>query len=112
MGKYANPAHEQRVRQLFAEAYPECSLSISSDVLREYREYERSVTTLVDAFVKPTIANYVRTLADRLAERTGRGGPVLRDEVERRRHVGRRGGGQAHHHRAVEAGGRRWGPRP
>jgi N-methylhydantoinase A len=74
---YANPAHEQRVRELFAEAYPECSLSISSDVLREYREYERSVTTLVDAFVKPTIATYVRTLAERLAERTGRGVPFF-----------------------------------
>jgi len=74
---YANPAHEQRVRDLFAEAYPECSLSISSDVLREYREYERSVTTLVDAFVKPTIARYVRTLAERLAERTGGGVPFF-----------------------------------
>ena len=74
---YANPAHEQRVRDLFAEAYPECSLSISSDVLREYREYERSVTTLVDAFVKPTIATYVRTLAERLAERTSRGVPFF-----------------------------------
>jgi N-methylhydantoinase A len=46
-------------------------------VLREYREYERSVTTLVDAFVKPTIAGYVRTLAERLAERTGRGVPFF-----------------------------------
>ncbi|HEY3000484.1 MAG TPA: hydantoinase/oxoprolinase N-terminal domain-containing protein, partial [Acidimicrobiales bacterium] len=46
---YANPVHEQRVRELFAAAHPGCSVSISSDVLREYREYERSVTTLVDA---------------------------------------------------------------
>ena len=74
---YANPGHERRVRDLFAEAFPECSLSISSDVLREYREYERSVTTLVDAFVKPTIASYVRTLAERLAERTGDGVPFF-----------------------------------
>jgi len=49
---YANPAHELRVRDLFADEYPKCAVSISSDVLREYREYERSVTTLVDAFVK------------------------------------------------------------
>jgi N-methylhydantoinase A len=74
---YANPDHERRVRDLFAEVYPECSLSISSDVLREYREYERSVTTLVDAFVKPTIARYVRTLATRLAERAGEGVPFF-----------------------------------
>jgi len=68
---YANPVHEQRVRELFAAAHPGCSVSISSDVLREYREYERSVTTLVDAFVKPAVARYVGRLADQLAERAG-----------------------------------------
>jgi N-methylhydantoinase A len=68
---YANPAHEQRVRAVFAESYPECSVSLSSDVLREYREYERSVTTLVDAFVKPLVATYVARLAERLADRAG-----------------------------------------
>jgi len=36
---YANPAHEQRVRELFAEEYPDAFLSLSSDVLPEYREY-------------------------------------------------------------------------
>ncbi len=74
---YANPAHEQRVRELVAEAYPECSVSISSDVLREYREYERSVTTLVDAFVKPSVATYVERLASQLAERVGAGVPFF-----------------------------------
>jgi N-methylhydantoinase A len=68
---YANPVHEQRVRELFAAAHPGCALSISSDVLREYREYERSVTTLVDAFVKPVVATYVASLATRLAARAG-----------------------------------------
>ncbi|MEJ7844573.1 MAG: hydantoinase/oxoprolinase family protein [Acidimicrobiales bacterium] len=66
---YANPAHERRVRELFAEVHPECSVSISSDVLREYREYERSVTTLVDAFVKPAVARYVARLSDELRHR-------------------------------------------
>jgi N-methylhydantoinase A len=74
---YANPGHEQRVRDLFARAYPECSVSISSDVLREYREYERSVTTLVDAFVKPLVAAYVGRLASQLAERSGTGVPFF-----------------------------------
>jgi N-methylhydantoinase A len=74
---YANPAHEQRVRDLFAEAYSECSVSISSDVLREYREYERSVTTLVDAFVKPSVATYVERLASQLTERAGAGVPFF-----------------------------------
>ncbi len=74
---YAAAAHEQRVRELFAEAYPECSVSLSSDVLREYREYERSVTTLVDAFVKPHVAAYVQRLSAQLATRAGEGVPFF-----------------------------------
>jgi N-methylhydantoinase A len=74
---YANPAHEQRVRDLFAEVYPGCSVSLSSDVLREYREYERSVTTLVDAFVKPVVATYVGRLASELTARAGAGVPFF-----------------------------------
>jgi N-methylhydantoinase A len=74
---YANPAHELRVRDLFADAYPECWVSISSDVLREYREYERSVTTLVDAFVKPSVARYVGRLAAQLGERAGEDVPFF-----------------------------------
>jgi len=63
---YANPAHEQRVRDVFAREHPECAVSISSDVLREYREYERAMTTLVDAFVKPKVAAYVAGIQTRL----------------------------------------------
>ena len=63
---YMNPAHERRVRELLAEEHPECAVSLSSDVLSEYREYERSVTTLVDAFVKPRVAAYAQSIADRL----------------------------------------------
>ncbi|HEY7357150.1 MAG TPA: hydantoinase/oxoprolinase family protein, partial [Ktedonobacterales bacterium] len=65
---YANPAHEQRVRELFAEAYPEAFLSLSSDVLPEYREYERAMTTLVDAFVKPQVRDYINAAEGHLAE--------------------------------------------
>ncbi len=43
-------------------------MSISSEVLREYREYERSITTLVDAAVKPNIRSYVNNIATRLRE--------------------------------------------
>src|SRR6266508_4005417 len=46
---YANPAHEQRMRAVLAEEHPGAVVSISSEVLREYREYERAMTTLVDA---------------------------------------------------------------
>lgn len=64
---YANPEHELRMRDVLAREHPDAVVSISAEVLREYREYERSVTTLVDAAVKPSIARYVRTIADRLA---------------------------------------------
>ncbi|MEU6998684.1 hydantoinase/oxoprolinase family protein [Nonomuraea sp. NPDC046570] len=63
---YADPAHERRMREVLAVEHPEAVVSLSSDVLREYREYERSVTTLVDAAVKPTMRRYIANLSDRL----------------------------------------------
>ncbi len=63
---YANPAHERRAAEIIAEEYPDCALSLSCDVLPEYREYERAVTTLVDAFVKPYMARYLRRVHDEL----------------------------------------------
>jgi N-methylhydantoinase A len=65
---YANPAHEWRMREILREEHPDASVSISSDVWPEYREYERSVTTLVDAFVKPHVTGYLDRATERLAE--------------------------------------------
>jgi N-methylhydantoinase A len=63
---YANPGHELRMRDILRREHPEAVVSISADVLREYREYERSMTTLVDAAVKPKVAGYVRSIRHRL----------------------------------------------
>jgi N-methylhydantoinase A len=63
---YMNPEHERRMREVLVEEHPDCAVSLSSDVLSEYREYERSVTTLVDAFVKPRVAAYARSIEARL----------------------------------------------
>jgi N-methylhydantoinase A len=63
---YADPAHEQAMRDILAKVCPDVVVSISSDVLREYREYERSVTTLVDAAVKPSIRSYIANISERL----------------------------------------------
>ena len=63
---YTNPAHERRMRDVLAEEHPGCAVSISSDVLSEYREFERSVTTLVDAFVKPRVVAYAASIQARL----------------------------------------------
>jgi len=88
---YANPAHEERMREILAEEHPDAVVSISSEVLREYREYERSMTTLVDAAVKPKLSRYVNNIKDRLATQSGRtipfyvmksnGGVLSADEV-------------------------------
>lgn len=68
MHSYANAGHERRVAEIFAEDYPECALSLSCEVLPEYREYERAVTTLVDAFVKPHMERYLRRVHDELGD--------------------------------------------
>jgi N-methylhydantoinase A len=65
---YANDAHERRMLDVIREEHPGAVVSISSEVLREYREYERSVTTLVDAAVKPKVAAYVTNIRARLDE--------------------------------------------
>jgi N-methylhydantoinase A len=65
---YANDAHERAMLEVIHVEHPGAVVSISSQVLREYREYERSVTTLVDAAVKPKVAAYVTNIRTRLDE--------------------------------------------
>jgi N-methylhydantoinase A len=72
---YANPEHEQRMRAVLEREHPGAYVSISSDVLPEYREYERTVTTLVDAFVKSRVAAYVGAIQARLDAELGAGVP-------------------------------------
>ncbi len=74
---YVNPAHEERVAEIIAEVYPEATVSISSRVLREYREYERSVTTLVDAFVKDKVVDYIDAIQQRLDGLTDQAPPAF-----------------------------------
>ena len=63
---YANPAHERRVREILEDACPDVTVSLSSDVWPEYREYERAMTTLVDAFVKPVMRRYLSDVSEQL----------------------------------------------
>jgi N-methylhydantoinase A len=63
---YANPTHERRVAEIIAEEYPGSTISLSCEVLPEYREYERAVTTLVDVFVKPHMERYLRRVDEAL----------------------------------------------
>ncbi|MFA9430366.1 hydantoinase/oxoprolinase family protein [Egicoccus sp. AB-alg2] len=71
---YANDVHERRMLEVLQREHPDAVVSLSSEVLREYREYERTVTTLVDASVKPRVGRYIRGIAQRLdAYTTGNG---------------------------------------
>lgn len=72
---YANGAHERRVREILNRVHPSASVSISSEVLPEYREYERAVTTLLDAFVKPRVGRYVAQIDARLKAELAPRGP-------------------------------------
>lgn len=64
---YANPAHERRTLEILRAALPRAFISVSSDVLPEVREYERTSTTVVNAYVGPVMARYLGSLRDRLA---------------------------------------------
>ena len=66
---YANPAHERRAAEIVAEEFPAASISISSDVLPVFREYERSMVTALNAYVQRLVGDYIGRLEHGLAER-------------------------------------------
>ncbi len=66
---FRHPAHEQRVAALLQERLPEVSCSLSSDILPEYREYERTATTVINAYVQPLVARYLQRLQRVLGDR-------------------------------------------
>jgi N-methylhydantoinase A len=68
---YANPAHEERMAKVLAREHPAALVSVSSQVLPEYREYERAMTTLVDAAVKPRVSRYLGAIEERLSDLAG-----------------------------------------
>jgi N-methylhydantoinase A len=65
---YANPAHEIRIGEIVAEEFPGCFVSLSHEILREFREYERTSTTALNAYVAPTVSLYVGHLERALAD--------------------------------------------
>ncbi len=62
INSYANPAHERAVGALVQQRFPSLELSLSCDVLPEIREYERTSTTVINAYLKPTVKRYLRDL--------------------------------------------------
>ncbi|MBX5442399.1 MAG: hydantoinase/oxoprolinase family protein [Solirubrobacteraceae bacterium] len=63
---YANPVHERRLLELIREEAPDVAVSLSSDVNAELREFERTNTVVIDAYIKPVMVRYIRRLAERL----------------------------------------------
>ena len=92
---YVNPDHEKAVGEALAREMPDAYLSLSHDILREYREYERMSTTVVNAYIGPKVGGYVATLERNLAETGFRGnlsimrsnGGVMTPSVAMRRPV-------------------------
>ena len=64
---FLHPAHEQRTRELIETNHPGIAVSLSSEVDPAFREYERTVVTAFDAYMKPTVGRYLERLEDGLA---------------------------------------------
>ena len=73
---FAHPGHERRVGEALREALPGVHVSLSSEVLPEFREYERFSTTAADAYLGPKLAAYLKNLADK-AEAAGLPAPLI-----------------------------------
>ncbi|HEY0184204.1 MAG TPA: hydantoinase/oxoprolinase family protein [Rhodopila sp.] len=63
---YANPAHERDVAQTVRDALPDIAISVSSDILPEIKEYPRTSTTVINAYVQPVVRAYITALDARL----------------------------------------------
>ena len=68
---YINGEHERQVREIAQEFFPSLPISISSEVVPEMQEYERTETTVVNSYVRPEVARYVNNLQSALSDRLG-----------------------------------------
>jgi N-methylhydantoinase A len=64
---FLHPAHESRARDIIVEEMPDCSISLSSEVLPQIREYYRLSTTVINAYLQPILARYIAQLDRRLS---------------------------------------------
>ncbi len=68
---YVNGEHEQQARAIAEEIFTDIPISISSEVVPEMQEYERTETTVVNSYVRPQVENYINNLQNALVERMG-----------------------------------------
>jgi N-methylhydantoinase A/oxoprolinase/acetone carboxylase beta subunit len=67
---FRDPTHERRAAEIVRGAYPQVTVSVSTDIVREHREYERTSTTVLDAYIRPIFERYVDRLEAGLRERS------------------------------------------
>ena len=67
INSYANPAHEKRVKAIAHEIFPTLPVTASAEVLPEFREYERALTAVMNSYVRPKVALYMKNFAEQLA---------------------------------------------
>lgn len=65
---YIDPSQETRCRDIILEAHPECFVSLSSDIIREYREYERTQGTCLNTALMPLMSSYIGRIEKRLSD--------------------------------------------
>ena len=68
MHSYANPQHEQALARIVAERFPHIPVSMSSEILPEFREYDRTITTVMNDYVRPIMQRYLSRIEERLDE--------------------------------------------
>ena len=83
MHSYANPDHERALREIVTQKYPDIPVSLSSDILPEFREYDRAITTVMNDYVRPIMKRYLSRIEERL----------LKEGVKARLHIVRSDGG-------------------
>ena len=72
INSFANDRHERRVKEIAAEVLPGVPVSLSSEVVPEMQEYERTVTTVANSYVRPVVQRYVHNLQTKLASKAGK----------------------------------------
>ena len=90
---YANPAHEKAAAEIIRSVAPQLYVSLSHEVNPEWREYERTASTVANAYIGPPVSRYLHEL-ERLSLAAFSARPRADDEVGwrrwQRRHAGRR----------------------
>ncbi|TET89261.1 MAG: hydantoinase/oxoprolinase family protein [Methanomassiliicoccales archaeon] len=69
---FLNPKHEKRIAKVINEIHPKAYVSLSSEVSPEFREYERSSTTVINAYLQPILDRYLQTLHKKLNKKYGK----------------------------------------